>query len=65
MEQQRLFSPAQAAAVLGIGRTKVYELIGRQELPVLHIGRSVRIPIEAIDAWIKRQLAEASGGGGR
>jgi predicted DNA-binding transcriptional regulator AlpA len=35
-----------AAAVLGIGRTSAYELIstGCWPTPVLHLGRSIRVP---------------------
>ena len=32
----------EAADVLGIGRTTVYELVANGELPVVRIGRSVR-----------------------
>jgi excisionase family DNA binding protein len=39
--------------LLGIGRWKVYELITRGELPVLRIGRLVRVPRPALEAWIE------------
>lgn len=45
--------PEQVAEVLRIGRTKVFELIGRGELPVLRLGRSVRISRRALEAWIE------------
>ena len=34
----------EAAAMLGIGRTKAYELIGRGELQVVHIDGAARAP---------------------
>jgi excisionase family DNA binding protein len=50
--------PAEVGETLGIGRSKVYELIQRRELPSVRIGGSIRVPLEALQAWIDRQLAE-------
>ena len=41
-----------AAAALGIGRTKTYELIATGELEVVHIGRCCRVPIDALEAYV-------------
>lgn len=38
-----------------LGRTKVYELIRNGELPVLRIGRSLRIRRDALDKWLLTQ----------
>lgn len=35
-----------------LGRTKVYELIRDGVLPVLRIGRAVRIRREALERWL-------------
>ncbi|PZR92577.1 MAG: DNA-binding protein [Candidatus Nephthysia bennettiae] len=40
---------------LGIGRTKVYEMIAQGELPVLRLGRQVRIPRAALAQWVAEQ----------
>lgn len=54
--QTELLRVEQAAKVLGVGRTKVYELIGRREMPVVRIGRCVRIPRQTLDQWIRDQV---------
>ena len=54
--QTELLRVEEAAKVLGVGRTKVYELIGRGEMPVVRIGRCVRIPRRALDQWIRDQV---------
>jgi len=54
----RLVTVDRAARLLGIGRTTLYELIAEGELQVVHIHRSARIPIDAIDAYVAR-LREA------
>jgi len=51
-----LLRPVEAAEVIGISRTKIYELLARGELPSVRIGASVRVPVEALRAWIARQL---------
>lgn len=42
-----------AARVLGIGRTKLYEMIRRGELPALRIGRLIRIPRSTLTRWVE------------
>ena len=54
-----LLRPVEAAEAIGIGRSKVYELIARGELPSVRIGSSVRVPVDALRAWITRQLEAA------
>jgi excisionase family DNA binding protein len=49
----------EVAWVLQIGRTKVYELIGAGELPVVRIGRSVRIPRHWLERWIAERTVAA------
>jgi excisionase family DNA binding protein len=49
----------EAARVLQIGRTKVYELIGAGGLPVIRIGRSVRIPRRGLERWIAERTEAA------
>jgi excisionase family DNA binding protein len=51
-----LLRPAEVAAALGLGRSKVYELIGRGVLPSIRIGGSVRVPVTELRSWIAAQL---------
>ena len=54
-----LLRPGEVADALGIGRSKAYELIAGGTIPSVRIGGSVRVPAEALRAWIE-QLAEAT-----
>lgn len=59
-----LLRPAEAAEAIGVGRSKLYELVASGELPSIRVGASVRIPVDALRAWIDGQLkerAEAAG----
>ena len=57
-ERERLLlKVAEAAAMLGIGRTKAYELIGRGELQVVHIDGAARVPLVAVHRYVERLVS--------
>jgi excisionase family DNA binding protein len=60
-----LLRPAEAAIALGISRSRVYELLVAGELPCVELGasRTKRIPVEALQSWIIKQLAATPAGG--
>ena len=45
----------EAAKALGLGRTKIYELITAGELPVIRVGRAVRVSVSALQKWVEKQ----------
>ena len=47
-----LLTVVEAAAMLGVGRTTAYELIAADQLQVVHIGRSARVPLVAIHRYV-------------
>jgi excisionase family DNA binding protein len=51
-----LLRPVEAAEAIGIGRSKLYALLASGELPSVRIGGSVRVPVDALRAWIAKQL---------
>ena len=46
----------EVSRLLGIGRTKAYQMMTRTELPLVRIGRSVRVPRAALSTWISAKL---------
>jgi excisionase family DNA binding protein len=50
-----LLTIVEAARVLSIGRTTMYELVGAGEIDVVHIGRSARVPVGALEEYVERQ----------
>ena len=52
VENRQLLRAEEAAHLFGIGRTKIYEMIARGEIPALRIGRLVRVPRHALEEWI-------------
>jgi excisionase family DNA binding protein len=41
--------------LLGIGRTKTYELVTVGELPAVRIGRCIRVNRTELDEWLRTQ----------
>ena len=50
-----LLTMIEAARVLSIGRTTMYELVGAGQIEVVHIGRSARVPVAAVEEFVERQ----------
>ncbi|WP_182113850.1 MULTISPECIES: helix-turn-helix domain-containing protein [unclassified Actinotalea] len=51
-DERRVFSIPEAAAVLGIGRSKLYEFVAAGEIRTIHIGRLCKVPVDAIDEFL-------------
>ena len=49
-----LLTPTEAARALGIGRSKLYELLQTGVLESVHIGACRRIPAEAVTGLVDR-----------
>lgn len=56
MAERMLYRPAEAADAIGVSRARAYELIAAGVIPSIKIGSSIRVPVEALRAWIDRQL---------
>lgn len=54
MTEPILLKPTEAARALGIGRSKLYELLQTGDLESVHIGACRRIPAEALNALVAR-----------
>lgn len=46
-------SPAEAAQMLGLGRTKFYELLAANEINSVKIGARRLIRVAELEAWLK------------
>ena len=53
-EHPLLLRVEEAARLLSISRSKVYELISAGQIRVVHIDRSVRVPVEGLREFIER-----------
>lgn len=61
MDTEKLtLSVSEAAKLSGIGRDCLYQLTRRDDFPVLRLGRSIRIPRRALEAWIEREATRGT-----
>jgi excisionase family DNA binding protein len=56
-----LFKPEEAAAILGVGRTKLCELLASGAVASVHIGSARRIAMTALVDYVARLHATAGG----
>ena len=56
--QPWLVTVPEAAAILGIGKSKVYDLIANEGLPKVKFGMAVRIPVKALEEWLSQRERE-------
>ena len=48
-----LLRVSEVSRLLGLSRPGIYKLLSSNELPVVRIGKSVRVPAGALDAWVQ------------
>jgi excisionase family DNA binding protein len=59
-EQPWLLDSRTVSRLLGISRTKTFQMMATAELPTVRIGRCVRVPREALLLWLIRQAQPAT-----
>lgn len=57
--EKLLLTPEEAARSIGLGRTKVYELLRAGALESVQIGAARRVPVEALREYVERLRGEA------
>jgi excisionase family DNA binding protein len=59
MVERLLLTPVEAARALGIGRSKLYELLSAGAVESIRIGSARRVPADALSAYVQRVRAQA------
>lgn len=63
MTEPLLYKPEVAAARLGLGRSKFFELMAGGQIETVQIGRSRRVPAQALEDYVARLRAGQSHAG--
>jgi excisionase family DNA binding protein len=53
--ERELLTAREVQQLLGIGLSKVYDMMAMGELPTLRLGRLVRVPRSALMEWVASQ----------
>ncbi len=56
-----LLKPMEAAEMIGVGRSRIYELLSSNSLESIKIGRSIRISFRALNKWVEQQETDQKG----
>jgi excisionase family DNA binding protein len=57
MTQEKMaVTVAEAATLVAVGRSTGYALVASGEWPSITVGRSLRVPVEALKVWVERRM---------
>lgn len=59
--EKLLLTPEEVSEALGVGRSKVHDLLRRGEIQSVRIGGSRRIPCDALESYVDWLRQEAAG----
>lgn len=51
-----LLTVPETARILRISRNLAYELVARDEIPAIRLGRVIRVPRHGLQVWLDRQI---------
>jgi excisionase family DNA binding protein len=57
-ETPLLYRAAEVARLTGLSRQGIYQLAAEGRIPCVRIGRAVRFPAEALQAWVRDLAAQ-------
>ena len=55
-----LMRAEEVARTLGLSRSKIYQMMSDGALPVVRVGRAVRVPKAALRDWVAHHTTEAA-----
>ncbi len=64
-ERMRYLTVAEVAELMRLSRMTVYRLVHGGELPAVRVGRSFRVPQDALDAYLRSHSVEGLADDGR
>ncbi len=50
-----LLRPREVTELLGLSKSRVYQLLCQRQIPSVRIGRSIRVPSQALTEWVEQQ----------
>ena len=59
LAEVRFYTVAEVAKVMRVSKMTVYRLVHNGELPAVQVGRSFRIPEQAVHAYLQESFVEA------
>ncbi len=60
--ERLMLKPLEAAEAIGMGRTAFYRLVKAGQIPACRVGKSIRIPVNALREWVEKQVGSNGAG---
>ncbi len=60
LNQVRFLTVAEVAAIMRVSKMTVYRLVHSGEMPAVRVGRSFRVPQDAVDAYLKGSFIDTA-----
>jgi excisionase family DNA binding protein len=63
MDAKLLLRASEVAVALGVSRAAAYQLMASGALPVVRLGRAVRVPAQALAVWVEQATSPPAASG--
>jgi len=60
LSEVRFLTVAEVASVMRVSKMTVYRLVHSGELPAVRVGRSFRVPAQAVDDYLRDSFVETA-----
>ncbi|MCA0179064.1 MAG: helix-turn-helix domain-containing protein [Actinobacteria bacterium] len=60
LSEVRFLTVAEVASIMRVSKMTVYRMVHGGELPAIRVGRSFRVPEDAVDAYLKSSYIETA-----
>jgi excisionase family DNA binding protein len=60
LSEVRFLTVAEVAAIMRVSKMTVYRLVHSGEMPAVRVGRSFRVPEDAVDAYLRGSFVDTA-----
>ena len=60
LSEVRFLTVAEVASIMRVSKMTVYRLVHSGEMPAVRVGRSFRVPEDAVDAYLRGSFVETA-----
>ncbi len=60
LSEVRFLTVAEVASIMRVSKMTVYRLVHAGDLPAVRVGRSFRVPEDAVDAYLRGSFVETA-----
>ena len=60
LAEVRFITVAEVASIMRVSKMTVYRMVHNGDLPAVRVGRSFRVPKDAVDAYLKDSYVETA-----